>query len=314
VCPAAAVRAQQEYLRQFHRRRLRGGPGGRLARAALADRADFTHGYATHIVACAACGLIYRNPRPPAAAIDRAYAEDSYGTERLEALFGSQRELYLSKARVLRRWLPSHRPPRVVEVGSFVGGFLAAAAEEGWEALGVDPGLEVAAFCRDRGFVVFPGTLAELRAAPGSFDVVAIWNTFDQLPDPHPTLAAARRLLRPAGVLALRMPDGAWFGGALAWLRRLPRPAAGCLRAAMAWNNLLAFPYLHGYSPRLLDRLLDRHRFQRARTCADTLGRLSDHHTRLWAAWEEQSLKTLCRAAARLAAGGPWFDAYYLAR
>src|SRR5512138_1388844 len=85
VCPARDVRAQMEYLRRFHRRRLAPGPDGALSEAALADRADFTQDYATDIVACRGCGLVYRNPRPGEAAIARAYARDTYGSERLES-------------------------------------------------------------------------------------------------------------------------------------------------------------------------------------------------------------------------------------
>jgi SAM-dependent methyltransferase len=323
---AQEVRAHLAYLRRFHRRRLNGDSS-----AALADRAEFTQDYATDIVACDACGLVLRNPRPPAEAIEAAYIHDCYGSPRLEALFQAQLELYRRKIPHLERWL---RPPgsrrtariRVLEVGSFVGGFLAATREAGWESLGVDPGEEVDAFCRTRGLPVFPGTLASLQPEdlppgwePGGVDCVAIWNTFDQLPQPGATLAAARRLLRPGGVLALRVPDGDYFRWTAAGIRRPARPLGGLLRRLLAWNNLLGFPYLHGYSARTLDRLLSPHGMQRLSVRADTLCRLADEQTRLWARWEERGVKLLCRIAAGLLSvpcpgrrpAAPWLDAYY---
>lgn len=316
ICTAAEVRAQQEYLCQFHRRRLRpGAPPG-----ALADRAEFTQDEATDIVACRTCGLVFRSPRPTDEAVARAYSGDRYGQPRLESLFTAQLALDRPKARRLSRWL---RPgARVVEVGSFVGGFLEAGRERGWEMLGVDPGEEVTAFCRERGFRVLQSTLPEVRLRAGSVDAVAIWNTFDQLPDPAPTLDAACRLLRPGGLLALRVPNGACFRWSAAGSRRLPAPLDGWLRAAMAWNNLLAFPYLHGYSVPTLDRLMLRRGLRRTAVDGDTLARLADAQTRRWAAVEERALKLLWRAAARVERLGrgsrlvvaPWLDAYYRLR
>lgn len=322
ICPPREVEAHVQYLHRFHRRRLRPDGSGRVPAEALSDRAAFTQDYPTSIVACRECGLVFRNPRPTAVAIADAYTRDEYGRDRLEALFEAQLELYRPCAGFLARTLESGtRPPFVVEAGSFVGGFLAAGMGRGWRVLGVDPGREVAAFCRQRDLPVFEGTLADAPVAPGSVDCVAIWNTLDQLPDPEPTLGAARRLLRPGGLLAVRVPNGDCFRWAVSWLRRLRGVTRGWLRAGLAWNNLLAFPYLNGYSIRSLEWLLSWHNLQRIAVHPNTLARLSDDRTRTWAACEERLLKTLCRAAARLerAQGGdearlaPWLDVYFRA-
>lgn len=319
ICPAHEVRAHLKYLQAFHRRRLRPYPDGRPARTALADRAEFTQHEATDIVACRRCGLLFRSPRPSDQAVAQAYARDEYGRERLASLFEAQVELYRTQARRLRDSLGTGPNVRVVEVGSFVGGFLAAGKRYGWTMLGVDPGEEVGAFCRERGLPILTGTMDEAPIEPGSVACVAIWNTFDQLPDPAPTLAAARRALRSGGLVALRVPNGDCFRWSAAWARRLAEPLGGWLRAAMAWNNLLAFPYLYGYTVPTLDWLLGRHGLTRTTAQPDTLPRLADTQTRPWAAWEERALKSLCRLAARVEALrpgsrlplAPWFDAYY---
>lgn len=62
ICSAAEARAQRDYLRRFHRRRLRPACGRRDAHA-LADRAEFTQDYITEIVSCRDCGLLLREPR-----------------------------------------------------------------------------------------------------------------------------------------------------------------------------------------------------------------------------------------------------------
>jgi len=166
---------------------------------------------------------------------------------------------------------------------------LAAGQELGWELLGIDPGEEVTAFCRQRGLQVFQGTLAEAPLREKSVDCVTIWNTFDQLPTLASTLAAARRILRPGGLLVVRVPNGEYFRLATTWLRKLPRPADGWLRAALAWNNLLAFPYVYGYSAETLNWLLSRYGFIRAAIYPDTLARRADEQTKTWAMYEERA-------------------------
>jgi|SRR4029453_5772977 SAM-dependent methyltransferase len=311
ICSAAEVRAQRDYLRRFHRRRLRPARGRRDAHA-LADRAEFTQDYVTEIVSCRDCGLLLREPRPPASAVLAAYREDEYGAQRLAALFEAQRETFRGKARQLQRHLTSPRP-FVVEIGSFVGGFLAAAQELGWQAIGLDPGAEVDEFCRAKGLTVHRTVAERAPIEPGSVDCVAIWNTFDQLPDPRPTLAAVRRWLRRDGVLVLRVPNGAAFRAAMRLHRALVIDAP--LLPALAWNNLLGFPYLYGYAAAPLDRLLADFRFTRRAFQPDTLVRLADEETTAWGVWEERLLKALWRVAASFDAGiAPWFDAYYSRR
>jgi len=318
ICTALEIEAQHAYLCRFHRRRLRPD----APRLALEERAEFTQDYATNIDACPDCGLLLRNPRPSREQIRKAYQQDDYGPERLAALFPSQLELYRPKARRLARRLP--RGARVVEVGSFVGGFLAAGQECGWEVLGFDPGEEVDAFCAARHLPVFRGALPDAPVPAGSVDCVAIWNTFDQLPDPAPTLAAAQRLLKPGGLLALRVPNGACFRAYLTGYRRCRhtglRFVRGGLLRALAWNNLLTFPYLYGYSAPTLDRLLMRYGLAREAVQGDTLVRLADAQTRRWAAWEERLVKLSCRLALSLEGAlrprnpytlAPWLDAYY---
>ena len=210
-------------------------------------------------------------------------------------------------------------------VGSFVGGSLAAGREQGWDILGVDPGKEVADFCRKRGLPVLQGTLQEAPLAPGSVDCVVAWNTFDQMPDPGALLARAQTLLRPDGRLLVRVPNGACFRLGVAGYRKCRhtflRPFADLLLCAMAWNNLLAFPYLFGYSVPTLDRLMSAYGLTRSAVHADTLVRLADAATLSWAAWEERSIKFACRLLARLeglrsaasSSCAPWIDVTYRA-
>ncbi len=319
ICAADEVAAQLQYLRRFHRRRLQPLSNSKQSGEVLADRATFTQDYVTDIVACTDCGLVFRTPHPSAEAITDAYEHDHYGQARLASLFAAQLHSYRPKARSLARWLPTDRKIRIVEIGSFVGGFLAAGQERGWEMLGVDPGFEVSAFCWEKGLSVFRGTLAEMPIQVNSVDCIAIWNTFDQLPDPLITLSSVCRLLRPGGMLILRIPNGECFRWSVAQMRTLPGPLTTWLRATLAWNNLLAFPYLFGYSRRTIDYLLTSYGFTQIAVRGDTLIQLADQQTKPWAIVEESLVKSLCAVATTIEQYrpqsqmqmAPWLDVYY---
>lgn len=318
ILDAAAIARQLAWLERFHRRRLRPAALERRRAEALEDRADFTQDDARAIVGCRGCGLVFRHPRRSAAAVEREYAGDRYGEERLRSLAASQARAYDGKIARLARWMARRRQTRVVEVGSFVGSFLAAARAVGWDVRGIDPGEEVVSFCRERGLPVERGTIEEQPLRRASADVVAIWNTFDQIAEPDATLREAARILRPDGVLALRVPNGAFFADQIARLDRDGGLRRRWRLLTLAWNNLIGFPYLNGYAPGTLDRLLAPFGFERLAADPDTLVTLAGPDTCRWAALEERLVKASCRRAwerqlegpARLAAA-PWLDVYY---
>jgi SAM-dependent methyltransferase len=316
VCSAPELEAQRRDLLQFYRRRWR-----RQNAATAEDRAAFTQNYLTDIVTCVNCALLYRNPRPPQEAIVRAYAEDRYDQAYLQAEFLNQRRWARRKLPHLRQRLAqqAERPhtPRVLEVGSFVGGFLAEGLSEGWDMLGVDPGREVTAFCRGQGLPVVQSTLQDAALKPGSFDAILIWNTFDQLPDPHPILMEAVRLLTNGGLLVIRVPNGLCFSATTELCARLPVGLTAPLTLFMAWNNLLTFPYLYGYSAPTLTTLTASYGFRRIACVPDTLMPAPAGHTKLWARLEERLCHLLCQvswqpgwSSDRLATA-PWLDLYF---
>jgi SAM-dependent methyltransferase len=215
----------------------------------------------------------------------------------------SQRALFRPKARALAAWLGAGA--RVLEVGCFVGGFLREARDVGLIAAGLDPSEQLAILCRRSGLRVVGSTLESLATSARAerYDVVAIWNTFDQLPRPRAALAAALRVLQPGGMVIVRTPHGRYFRERVA-NGRAPR-------RALAWNNLLGFPYLHGYGLESIDRLALEFGLVRTRSVGDTLGTVADRTYSPWARLEERALKAAQRRAlARDPLQAPWLDVY----
>lgn len=270
------------------------------------------------LVACDACGLLQRDPLPSPEALVERYAHDAYPAWRLEEMLAAQVASFRRTLPWLRRVIGT-TPRRVVEIGSFVGGFLEVARTAGWHATGVDTGRQVAMFCLARGLDVHAGTVEDFERTNRrvSLDCVAVWNTFDQLADPAPVLDFAERWLRPGGVLALRVPHG------LHYRRVAPRILSRAVarrrfaETSLAWNNLLGFPYLFGYGLESLDRLLAPLGFTRVAARGDVLCLLAGRATADWARREERACKQLQRAAIRLEgkranlAGSPWIEVCY---
>lgn len=301
IAGADELRDEIEALWAFHTRRL----GADTPPDRLADRLTFSQPVPLRLVQCARCGTVYRNPRERAFEVTDMYAGESPSLETLQALHDAQRSAF--DAQVDRLTEVFGRAGRGLEVGCYVGAFLAAARTRGWQFEGLDVNETASSFTRALGFKVTSGDLLTFRT-PHPFDAVAIWNCFDQLPDPRVAIRAAQMLLVPSGVLAIRVPNGAFYA---AVRRRLEGMAAPIARTLLAHNNLLGFPYRHGFTVQSLTLLLEDAGFDVVRAHGDALVPLADEWTRGWAAAEERLTKTAMKALASLDTdGAPWFEVY----
>lgn len=317
VCSAQDIAAQHRFLEQFYRSRW-----SQQDAASATDRVKFTQDYATAVVACDDCGLLYRNPRPQASVVTQAYETEHYDEAYLLAELETQRAWARTKVPLLARHFAKsvmRSKPRILEIGSFVGGFLLEGQHQGWDMVGVDPGRDVAAFCRERGLPIFEGTLEEARFPAGSFDAIVVWNTFDQLPDPRALLEQAVPLLRNGGLLVLRVPNGACFAWMIAMRALVPPTLRRPFDIAMACNNLLTFPYLYGYSAAQLERLIGPYGFRLADCVPDQVVSAPPGHLARWALAEERTIKALFRLIATLwrdersrrYRSAPWLDCVF---
>lgn len=290
------LRTEAELLWQFHMRRL----SPRTPPERLVDRVAFSQDPPWRVVRCRTCGLVYRNPVEKRESLRETYAHSAPAYDALVALHESQRSSYRRQARRLTRHL--ERRGAGLEVGSYVGAFLAAARESRWTFEGLDVNGHVNAFVRSLGFAAHDGDLEHFHP-DRTFDAVAIWNTFDQLPDPRAAMLAIARLLRTDGVLAIRVPNGECYA---TWRRRLHGAGARGVVAAtlLAHNNLLTFPYRFGFTPAALTRLLEEFGFRIERFVPDVLVPTTDEWTRPWARIEERIIRPMMRRWA------PWFEVY----
>lgn len=302
VATGEEIRDEVEALWAFHIRRLRPDTPPEQ----LTDRVAFSQRPALRIVECRGCGLLYRNPRERAHELEDIYGHAEVEPEVLDALYETQLPSYAAQARRLTRVVG--RAGRGLEVGSYSGAFLGAAARLGWSFEGLDIGeAAVAAMCR-RGHRVHEGDLSSMTGHDARYDAIAIWNTFEQLADPRADAALAARLLAPGGTLVVRVPNGRFYASLR---RRLRGPLAPAVRMLLAHNNLLAFPYRHGFGTRSLGKLFASLDLDVVFVHGDTLVPIADRFTRRWAALEERALKVALRTVAHAEPSmAPWIEVY----
>lgn len=104
--------------------------------------------------------------------------------------------------------LQGMKPGALLDIGCGNGSFLAAAAQRGWDAHGIDFDADAVAAARQRpGVKVWVGGLLEQNFPAESFDAITLNNVIEHLPNPRETIAECRRLLKPAGRLVVITPN-----------------------------------------------------------------------------------------------------------
>jgi hypothetical protein len=293
-----------ELLWEYHSKRLQLD----VPTEHLMDRVAFSQRTPLRLVRCRECGLVYRNPMERATALSEIYKEEGPTEDVLRALHETQRTAYDAQAARLTQLFG--RRGTGIEVGSYVGAFLAAARDAGWQFSGVDVNADTNRFTRSLGFDVHDGTIESLDADRRA-DVVAFWNCLDQLADPAAALRAARGHLATGGMLAIRVPNGACYA---AFRPLLSTPAAAVAREWLAQNNLLGFPYRFGFTPTAATRLVERMGMRVEHVVGDVLVPIADRWTRRWAALEERLVKRVIAIGAQVSSGdkplAPWFELY----
>jgi len=288
-----------ELQREFVLSRLPSNP----APEELKDLTDFMHGAPAPLERCSRCGLTRRAEGDPEDA--GSYEEDPNDPDVMAQVYPRYVQAFRNKEEGYR---PLLRPNAdVVELGPHLGGFLQTAEEWDWRPIGIDVGVDTTEFMRRNGLTVRHGLLEDARVRDGSSDAVFIWNCFEQLLDPVDTLKAAHRVLKKHGLLVVRVPNLSFY--------RSFRGSRGLARKALAYNNLLGFPYLYGYTMETLNHLLARAGFTYERgfnselittPFADVSKRIAREQSRVSRAVAEWSTRTSSTTLT-----GPWIEAVY---
>ena len=205
------------------------------------------------VVRCRSCHLTFANPRPDTRGLHKFY--DNYFPPESESLWQEQmsRVFLIEGARKIEELqkegkikLPKN--PKLLDVGCGMGFFLELMAKEGWQVQGVEPAPDAVRHGRDKlKLEIFEGKLSE---APfkGPYDAVTLWYVMEHVPNPHEILQKVSGLLRPGGLLIIRVPNQ--NAPIDAWLSRL----------GLGQFFLMNPPrHLFDYSPKTLTALVQKY-------------------------------------------------------
>jgi SAM-dependent methyltransferase len=226
------IRREVALREQFFAERIE----GHIDRPLEKDQADVARGDTAEILLCRDCDILVRREENPP-----RFETDHYEMFAMERMLRAHISAYRRKRRRYQRLLP--RGAHIVEVGSYVGGFLHVANEWGWDAMGVDVGKDTSRFARAHGYRTLDGPLENCRLEARAFDGVFIWNCFEQIEDPKALLGEVRRIMKPRGVMVIRTPNAHFY-------RAFDDPTL------LGHSNLLGFPHLYGFTMKSLERFV----------------------------------------------------------
>ena len=87
--------------------------------------------------------------------------------------------------------------------------------ELGWTVQGLEPDPKAAAVAREQGIEVIESPIERTPLVADAFDVITMSHVIEHVPDPIALLVAARRALKPGGMLFVFTPNADSWGHAM---------------------------------------------------------------------------------------------------
>lgn len=180
-----------------------------------------------HFGVCATCSTLYADPRMTLESLRTLYDSEEFfeGKEsNLNYYSFLSGETYLRRTAKGRidRFKALTNGPRLLEVASAAGFFLAEAKAAGFEAEGVEFSGPMARYASERWEVpVTAGSIEEVDLSAATYDVIASWGVMTIIRDPKAVMAKFHAALKPGGVWAFntysrqslwgRLMGGRWY-------------------------------------------------------------------------------------------------------
>ena len=161
------------------------------------------------------CGLLARAQIPTEEDLMKQYREEYWTRYHAEQVGPARDTVYGHAWAWLQRLRPS--PGVLVDVGCGGGAWLAWCQERGWKGIGFDPSPQAVAYARARGLDAYEWAWPPCPLADATADVVTFINVLDHLRDPFQALQEAWRILRPGGLLYIRVPNGPLHLRVMSW-------------------------------------------------------------------------------------------------
>jgi 2-polyprenyl-3-methyl-5-hydroxy-6-metoxy-1,4-benzoquinol methylase len=168
----------------------------------------------SRLVRCDNCGLVYQNPRPAEDEIGKFYPPEyelfEVEKEKKKTSRLMQRVMQYGIEKRRRVVMREKNGGALLDVGCATGIFLETMQKsQQWELKGVEISDHAASIAREqKNLDVITGTLEQAKFSDGQFDVVTLWDVLEHLHDPASNLQEIHRIMKPGGVIVLRVPNG----------------------------------------------------------------------------------------------------------
>ena len=157
-----------------------------------------------NLAKCQKCRLVFRNPIPSSEDVHQYY-EKAYTSTFFEEGSGRHRTKLYEK--FLDRISNKKNKGRLLDIGCSFGQFITLAYQKGWDVYGIEPSKEASEYIREKYDFDISGSLIERGFPSNHFDIITLWNVLDHLPDPKKELLEIHRVIKPGGLLFLRIPN-----------------------------------------------------------------------------------------------------------
>lgn len=157
------------------------------------------------LVLCQSCGLQFLKPdqfpKDPCLLYGEKYFHGAVYSDYLQEE-KIRLEWFRAKMELIKGFLP--RAGKVLDVGCAMGFYLKVMQESGYSVYGVDISTYAARLAASvPGVTIHTGDLCSAAYPPGYFDLVAMWDLLEHLPDPRRDLLESNRILKEDGVLVM---------------------------------------------------------------------------------------------------------------
>lgn len=156
-------------------------------------------------VICHGCGLISQFPQPSFAEFKTLYPEAYHTHTHRSESFLAKRGLH-RRCQIITK---DREPGSLLDIGCGTGRFMRFIRDNyGWKVCGVEVDEVASKIGRElHDLQIFTGDIDQIHFPDNSFDAVTLWDVLEHIPDPKDQLIEISRILKPEGILVLRLPN-----------------------------------------------------------------------------------------------------------
>lgn len=215
-------------------------------------------GYNTNLVKCRTCGLVYYNPRKKLneflQEIQKTYNSFCWDYEKINF---SKRKIFLHHIKkILEKIRSKNLNKRLLDIGCSDGFFLEIAKSFGFDIYGVEISNKVISYAQERrpmiANCILNTTLKDANFTNQYFDVITLWDVLDELYSPDEELKEIRRILKPAGIIVLRIRNAKIH----LWIYKLRRILSKFISSPHVFHS-------YGFTHKTIKKMLIKHGFKK---------------------------------------------------